>query len=338
MTKTLTKIHYLKSPLNYIGGKYRILPQILPLFPKRISTFVDVFCGGCDVSVNIQPYLDSTISKSTQAKSILCNDNLCFLMDLYRFLQSNPLQSTLHSLQDIINTYKLTKQNAQGYYALREDYNTDKAPLLLLTLIAFSFNHQIRFNNAHRFNTPFGKDRSSLNATMQNNLIAFIQALQNKNIAFFSLDFRDMFALLLGSDNKPLRQESLQYPKHVSLDSLKLDSQSFVYADPPYLLTQGTYNDGKRGFSGWNESLECALLESLDRLDSKGLRFALSNVLYHKGRTNTLLEQWAKARGYHVHCINTHYTNASYHAKHRDKTLTKEVLITNYMPFVDSRI
>lgn len=333
MTKTLTKTHYLKSPLNYIGGKYRILPQILPLFPKRISTFVDVFCGGCDVSINIKPCLDSTISKRQR---ILCNDNLHFLIDLYRFLQDNPLQSTLQSLQDIINIYKLDKQNAQGYYTLREDYNTDKDPLLLLTLIAFSFNHQILFNNVHHFNTPFGKDRSSLNTTMQNNLIAFIQTLQNKDIAFFSLDFRDMFALLLGNDNKPLSQESLQYSKHVGLDSIKLDSQSFVYADPPYLLTQGTYNDGKRGFSGWNESLEYILLESLDMLDSKGLRFALSNVLHHKGKINYLLQEWIKTRGYIVHYINTHYTNASYQTRHKDKTLTKEVLITNYTPFVDS--
>ena len=37
------------SPMNYIGGKYKILPQILPLFPDNIGTFVDLFCGGCSV-------------------------------------------------------------------------------------------------------------------------------------------------------------------------------------------------------------------------------------------------------------------------------------------------
>ena len=34
----------IKSPMNYVGGKYKLLPQILPLFPENIDTFVDMFC------------------------------------------------------------------------------------------------------------------------------------------------------------------------------------------------------------------------------------------------------------------------------------------------------
>lgn len=30
---------YIKSPLNYIGGKHKILPQIIPLMPKEIDLF-----------------------------------------------------------------------------------------------------------------------------------------------------------------------------------------------------------------------------------------------------------------------------------------------------------
>lgn len=216
------------------------------------------------------------------------------------------MESTLQFLNDTINTYKLDKHNAQGYYILRDEYNTTKAPLLLLALIAFSFNHQVRFNNTHNFNTPFGKNRSSFNSKMRANLIAFIQALQSKDITFLSLDFKE------------------------ALDSLSLDSQSFVYADPPYLITQGTYNDGKRGFSGWSESLELQLLQSLDRLDSKGMYFALSNVLVHKGRENTILKKWIQSREYTIHNIDSHYTNANYQTKYKDKSLTQEVLITNY--------
>ena len=37
---------YIKSPLNYVGGKYKILDQIIPKFPKYIHTFVDLFGGG----------------------------------------------------------------------------------------------------------------------------------------------------------------------------------------------------------------------------------------------------------------------------------------------------
>lgn len=35
----------IQSPLNYTGGKFKLLPQILPHFPKDIDVFVDLFCG-----------------------------------------------------------------------------------------------------------------------------------------------------------------------------------------------------------------------------------------------------------------------------------------------------
>ena len=64
------------SPLNYIGGKYKLLPQILPLFPENIETFVDLFCGGCNVGINVP------------AKKTIFNDNLSFLIDLYKSFNS----------------------------------------------------------------------------------------------------------------------------------------------------------------------------------------------------------------------------------------------------------
>lgn len=51
-----------KSPLNYVGGKFKLLPQILPYFPNDIDTFYDVFAGGFNVGINIK------------AKKIICND------------------------------------------------------------------------------------------------------------------------------------------------------------------------------------------------------------------------------------------------------------------------
>ena len=32
---------YIKSCLNYTGGKYKLLPQIIPLIPRDIDTFYD---------------------------------------------------------------------------------------------------------------------------------------------------------------------------------------------------------------------------------------------------------------------------------------------------------
>ena len=43
----------IQSPLNYTGGKFKLLTQILPHFPKDINLFVDLFCGGCNVGINV---------------------------------------------------------------------------------------------------------------------------------------------------------------------------------------------------------------------------------------------------------------------------------------------
>ena len=40
------KEELVKSPLNYTGGKFKLLPQILPLISNKIDTFIDLFCGG----------------------------------------------------------------------------------------------------------------------------------------------------------------------------------------------------------------------------------------------------------------------------------------------------
>lgn len=40
----------IKSPLNYVGGKFKLLPQILPLFPDSINTFYKNAKNTCDFS------------------------------------------------------------------------------------------------------------------------------------------------------------------------------------------------------------------------------------------------------------------------------------------------
>ena len=102
-----------------------------------------------------------------------------------------------------------------------------------------------------------------------------------------------------------------------------------VYCDPPYLITTGAYNDGKRGFGDWKQEDDDALLKLLDKLNKRGIKikFALSNVFYHKGETNEKLIEWSKK--YTVIYLDKTYSNCSYHFKERDAK-TVEVLITNY--------
>lgn len=117
------------------------------------------------------------------------------------------------------------------------------------------------------------------------------------------------------------------------VDLSQLSDDDFVYCDPPYLITTGTYNDGKRGFTGWSEKEEKLLLDKLDTLNGKGIKFALSNVIKHKGRTNDSLEDWVSQNcDYVINPINMNYANSNYQTKNRDNLATIEVLITNYIP------
>lgn len=283
--------NYVKGPLNYTGGKHKLLPQILPLFPKEINTFVDLFCGGGNVTVNVE------------AKRIIGNDFEKHVIGIYQYLKTHNIDEIISQIEEIVKDYSLTLENAEGFNKLRSDYNNpqyDKydANIMLYVLICFSFNHQFRFNSKGEFNMPFGKDRSRWNDTMKKNLINFQKAITDKDILFINKDFREL-----------------------KID--KLNSNDFVYCDPPYLITCATYNEK----DGWNEQCERNLLDLLDRLNENNVKFALSNVLFSKGKTNDILIEWSEK--YNVHHLDYTYSNCSYHTK--DKTSKPdEVLITNY--------
>lgn len=284
---------FIKSPLNYIGGKYKILPQIFPLFPKDIDCFVDLFAGGANVGIN------------SNAGKIILNDNLVYLIEMYSTLTEKSEEYTLKYIDDVIKKYSLSLTNTEGYNLLRSHYNKTHNPLDLLILTFFSFNHQIRFNSNHQFNTPFGRNRSRYNESIKKNLIRFTEALHSKMIEFQMLEF-DKF------------------------DFSRLTNKDFVYCDPPYLITVGSYNDGKRGFTGWGKDQEKKLLTILDELNNRNIRFALSNVLTHKNTQNDLLLNWIKKNHYKVYKIENDFVNSNYHTSSHKKESTQEVLITNY--------
>jgi len=293
---TVRSDDFIKSPLNYIGGKYKILNQILPLFPKKINNFIDLFAGGCNVGINIE------------ANKIYLNDNLTFLIEMFEKFKKNDFDATLKHIERRVKQFELSLTNEDGYKKFRNLYNKKKNPLDLFVLIAYSFNHQIRFNNNHEFNNPFGKERSSFNKTMKQNLERFISRLKEKEVEFSNVCFE-------------------------SFNFSFLSENDFVYCDPPYLITTGTYNDGKRGFKGWTEKEESALLRKLDDLDNQGVKFALSNVLEHKGKSNDILKKWLETKpNYIINYLDFHYSNSNYQTIVRDRKASIEILITNYIP------
>ena len=285
--------NYIKSPMNYTGGKYKLLPQILPLFPTEINTFIDLFTGGGNIAVNVN------------ANKIIANDFEPHIIDIYKTFQKYEIEELIKTIELAIQRFGLTIENADNFNKFREYYNKHIEdgysfimPIMLYVLICYSFNHQFRFNSKGEFNMPFGKNRSQWNDTMKKNLVNFHKAITEKNIIFTNKDFNEL-----------------------KID--KLSSNDFVYCDPPYLITCATYNEK----DGWNETCEKNLLELLDKLNSQSVKFALSNVLFSKGKTNDILLEWSKK--YNVHHLDYTYQNCNYHTKDKESK-PDEVLITNY--------
>ena len=287
---TAQKKQFIKSPMNYIGGKYKILPQLFKYFPCEVDTFVDLFAGGFNVSVNVD------------AVKTVCNDMNYKVVEMARLLCYADADAVLRRINDKIIEYKLSKENELGFKAFRDYYNATGNPIDLFTLSCFSFNYQFRFNNNLEFNNPFGRNRSCFSETTKQNLMLFMEEMKRKNLEFYTRDFREL----------PLSG---------------LAGRDFIYCDPPYLITTGTYNDGKRGFHDWTETEEKDLYAVLDEANKKNIRFALSNVFVHKNQENRILKNWSQK--YHVHYINADYSNCNYQTKQRGSK-TVEVLVTNY--------
>ncbi|WP_088810681.1 MULTISPECIES: Dam family site-specific DNA-(adenine-N6)-methyltransferase [unclassified Listeria] len=282
--------HYIKSPLNYIGGKYKLLKQIIPLFPSTIDTFVDLFSGGANVGINVN------------ANKYIFNDMNNRINEMFRYFATQDEEELVTKINKRISQYNLSKTNEEGYLNFRTQYNSNPNPLDLYVLVSYSYNYQFRFNNSMEFNNPFGRDRSRFSENMEKNLRQFVRKLRTIDATFTDKFFNQ-----------------------VDLSSLR--DGDFVYLDPPYLITTGNYNDGNRGFLNWGEDQEKVMYNLMDTLTNQGVRFALSNVSNHKGKTNDLLKEYIETHNVEVHYLDFNYNNSSHNSKGAGSV---EVLVTNY--------
>lgn len=300
---------FVKSPLNYTGGKYKLLPQLDNLFPKEINTFVDFFCGAANVAIN------------ANARDIVAIDKETNLIKILNLFKNNNYMDIINKVDSIIQNYHLSntyqngytpyggnsssgvgKYNKEHYLELRNAYNhmedSEEKDFIFLTLVIYSFNHQIRFNGNGEYNIPVGK--RDFNHSIRKNLLEFCRKLAVKDITFLNMDY-----------------------KAFNLDSLT--PNDFCYFDPPYYLADASYNEN----NGWSEKKEKELLQYLNEVNNRGIRFALSNVTEHKGSKHELLINWAIENQYNIHHLSYNYSNSNYHLKKKNQP-TKEVLITNY--------
>lgn len=304
MSNTHQKIN--RSPLFYVGDKYKLMKQLINFFPSTIDNFYEPFTGGGTVFLNIE------------ANKYYLNDIDKHLIRIHKYLieSSNDPDRFFKDVSKIIKKYKLSKSyqedivpsvlkkefkktyyakfNKEGYDKLKLSVNNyiKNDPLNLYILLIYGFNRMLRFNGGGKFNLPVGN--VDFNKNVESALKSYFNFVKDKKIKILAQDFRNFF------------------------DKKSFKNNDFVYIDPPYLITFSEYN------KMWGEKEERDLLKIIDWLDKNNVKFALSNVIEYRGQKNDILINWMKK--YRVHKISSNYI--SYHDNQQKQI--KEVLITNY--------
>lgn len=174
---------------------------------------------------------------SLSPQKAICSDICSPLIAFFNLLKENPRQ--------LVESYSTHWKNLQDdtdyYYKVRKKFNTTQNPEDFLFLTRTCINGLIRFNKKGEFNSPLHLNRFGI---FPEKLEKIIQDWSNKlvNYEFINCDYLDM----------------------LDRDFMKDD---FIYMDPPYFGTKSIYSGGI--------SFE-KLCEQLEKLNSKGVKFALS--------------------------------------------------------------
>lgn len=287
-----------------MGNKFKLLPQLHPLFPKKINTFYDLFGGsGCMCNVGSNKYVYNELNTN--------------IVELYKLFKTYTPDELIEYIEDVIKKYDLNtegtdvRQNNPAIKEIRDYYNSsyikfrdaynksERDYRMLYTLTFYSFSNLIRFNQKSDFNMPYGN--RCFCSKHKTQLYEWYNLIKDKNIDILN---GDAFSILSNTN---------------------FDKDDFIYLDPPYSNTLAIYNE-KRAFGGWTVDDDFKLFSELERLDKLGVKWGLSNVFENKGVRNEHLVEWCKKNNWNVHHLNFTYSSLG-----KGNANSDEVYICNYI-------
>lgn len=296
----------IRSPFFYVGDKYKLMPQLKQLMPKKIEQYIEPFVGGGSSFLN---------SKGT---SYMLNDVDSYVVELHRQIGSytGKSEELFDVLFEIIDFYGLScsyrgicvpedmkkkyvktyysKYNKDAYIRMRKDFNANKNDFLrLYLLLIYGFNHMIRFNGKGDFNLPVGN--VDFNNNVYQALNNYLDFVGEHEIEFFNMDYISF------------------------LERIRFEKNSYVFLDPPYLISMSEYN------KLWNDKKEDELCEYLDSLNERGIKFGITNLITHKGKVNQRFLEWSKK--YCAYDVKSNYISFNDNTIKAD---SQEVFVTNY--------
>lgn len=225
--------------VKWVGGKRQLLPQILPLIPKRMTAYCEPFLGGGAVLFALQP------------KRALVNDLNQDLITVYRVIKEDA---------DALIEHLSRHENTPEYFYRIRDLDRDKEAYAalsdvekasrLLYLNKTCYNGLFRVNASGAFNSPYGHYRRP-NIVNEQTIRGVSRYFNACDITFFSGDFASVLE---------------QVPKG-----------GFVYLDPPYDPVSDTASFTGYNRGGFGREEQVRLKECCDALTARGVKFLLSN-------------------------------------------------------------
>ncbi|MEG2088108.1 MAG: DNA adenine methylase [Angelakisella sp.] len=225
--------------LKWVGGKRQLLEMLIPLLPKKITTYCEPFVGGGALLFALQPH------------TAYINDINGDLIGVY-----NVIKTDVEALIAALSEYR---NNAEDFYTVRDwDRNKDKYSSLtdveraarVLYLNKTCYNGLFRVNSAGEFNSPFGSYRNP-------------NIVNAPTLRAVSAYFNTATVYLSSSDYTTVLQA--------------IPKGTFVYLDPPYDPVSDTANFTGYSRGGFSRENQVQLRECCDALHTRGIKFMLSN-------------------------------------------------------------
>lgn len=237
----MSKNTLLSPVLKWVGGKRQLLDEIIPLIPKKVTTYVEPFVGGGAVVFEYQP------------KKAIINDYNEELINVYNVIKTSPdalIETLMHHKENNNEDYFYeirSLDREENYYKKLSDI---ERAARIIYLNKTCYNGLFRVNSSGQFNTPYGKYKNP-NIVNKPVIHAMSKYFNNNNIKILNGDYKEAL--------KNLRKGS------------------FVYFDPPYLPISTSSSFTGYTENGFTLEQQIELKEQCDKLNQRGIKFLLSN-------------------------------------------------------------
>lgn len=281
MAKRKQKNELVRPFVKWVGGKRQLLSEIERYLPDRFSMYYEPFVGGGAVLFHLQP------------RKAVINDSNEELVNLYEVIRNAP--------NELIKDLNRHRNEEAYFYEIRgldrdkstyTELNNIQRASRILYLNKTCYNGLFRVNSSGEFNSPFGRYKNP-NIVNEVTIRAVSNYLSANDIRILNIDYEKSLA--------------------------NIRKGSFVYFDPPYDPVSNSANFTGYTKGGFDQEEQERLKSVCDWLDSKGVRFMLSN-----SATDFIRDLYARYYLVIVHATRAVNSNPDERGK------ITEVLIRNY--------